>query len=237
MPKPLKLTNIKFGEKPKKDIELKPIIDPDETISEARDIIKEAKELYADIIEEANAEAMKIIGNAKEEIETIKKEAYENSYREGLNKGLNEGKVKAESIIAQAKEVKKILEDRKDKVIKEAEEELIHIVLEISKKIIGQELQQNNEAIVSLIKLALERCAFKNKISIKVSSEDYIYVLENKELIESLVEGVSEIDIIEDKFLSKGDCIIDTPAGQVNSSAELQIKELEQAFLFVLRNE
>ena len=240
-PKPIKHTGLKLVQSQKKDSDLQTNRSSNDSIDhmslEAENIIKEAKILYADIIDEANAEAIKILENNKEEIEIRKKEEYEKAYHEGFEKGYYEGKLEVDSIIAQAKEIKGFLEDRKNVILKEAEEELINIVIEASKKIIGQELQQNNEAIISLIKQALEKSAFKNNISIKVSSEDYKYVLENKEYIESLVEGVSEIDIIEDRFLLKGDCVIDTSGGQINSSAQLQMRELEQAFLFVLRNE
>lgn len=236
-PKPLRHVELKLVQSPKKVSSLETCEKSNENNSEAKNIIEEAKILYADIIDEANTEAMKIIESAKEEVEERKKEEYEKAYQEGFEKGYYEGKLEADSIISHAMEIKNCLENRKSAILKEAEEEVIHIVIEISKKIIGQELQQSNEAIISLIKQALERSSFKNKISIKVSSEDYKYVVENKEFIESLVEGVSEIDIIEDKFLFKGDCIVDTPAGQINSSVELQMKELEQAFLFVLRNE
>ena len=240
-PKPIKHTELKLVQSKKKGNDMQTNESSDGNIShvsvDTPDVIKEAKLLYAEIIDEANAEAIKILENAKEEIEKRKKEECEKAYQEGFEKGYHEGKLEADSIITQAMEVKSHLEDRKNEIFKESEEELINIVIEASKKIIGQELQQNNEAIISLIKQALDKSAFKNNISIKVSSEDYKYVLENKEFIESLVEGVSEIDIIEDKFLLKGDCIIDTPGGQVNSSAQLQMEELEKAFLFVLRNE
>lgn len=105
------------------------------------------------------------------------------------------------------------------------------------KKIIGNEIQQNKDIIISQIKIALEKCTYRDKVAIKVSSEDYPNVLVKKHIIESLVEGISELEIIEDKFLKKGDCIVDTPSGEVNSSIELQLEQLQKAFYFALRNE
>jgi len=202
----------------------------------AKDIIEQAKILYADIIDEANAEAIKIIQNANTDIEKSKNKELQRAYQEGLEKGYKEGRFEAESIINQAKAIKTFLEQRKNEILKEAEEEVIKLVLEITRKLIGQELKQNNEVIINLIKQALAKSAYKEKLTIKVSTEDYINVLENKEIIESLVEGISGIEIIEDKFLEKGDCIVDTPGGQINTGMQLQIKELEEAFLYVLKD-
>lgn len=202
----------------------------------AKDIIEQAKMLYADIIDEANTEAVKIIKNASIDAKKYKNKELKRAYQEGLEKGYKEGKLEAESIISQAKSIKTFLERRKKEIMEKAEEEVIELVLEIVRKLIGQELKQNNEVIINLIKQALEKSAYKEKLSIKISTEDYINVIGNKELIESLVEGISEIEIIEDKSLTKGDCIVDTPGGQINTGMQLQIKELEEAFLYVLKD-
>lgn len=247
MYKVYKAEKINFGKpKPIKHIEIKQVnasmrnkdVSSNEKSKDeiAQDIIEQAKMLYADIIDEANNEAAKIIQNANIDIEKSKNNELQRAYQEGLEKGYKEGRTEAESLINQAKSIKTFLEQRKNEILGEAEEEIIKLVLEIAKKLIGQELKQNNEIIINLIKQALEKSAYKEKLTIKVSTEDYINVLENKEIIGSLVEGISEIEIIEDKFLEKGDCIVDTPGGQINTGMQLQIKELEEAFLYVLKD-
>ena len=200
-------------------------------------IIEEAHEMYANIIEEANKEAKRIMEEKYNEIEIFKKKELEKAYEQGFRKGYDEARKKTEKIIDEAINIRQNLEKRKESIYKDAEEDIVELILSISKKIIGDEIQQNKNAIISQIKLALEKCTYKSKVTVKVSSEDYPNVLVNKGVIESLVEGISELEILEDKFLKKGDCIIDTPSGEVNSSIELQIEQLQRAFYFVLRNE
>lgn len=200
-------------------------------------IIREAREMYARIIEEANEEAKRIIEEKHAEIEKLKTTELEEAYNKGFSKGYEEAKAKTSEIIKEAQDIKMFLEDRKDSIYREAEEEIIELILDSVKKIIGDELQQNKDIIISQIKIALEKCTYRDKVTIKVSSEDYPNVLVKKNIIESLVEGISELEIIEDKFLKKGDCIVDTPSGEVNSSIKLQLEQLEKAFYFALRNE
>lgn len=234
MPKPLinKVENIKLD-----------IVKNDESIDDKNDsseydrIIKEAREMYASIIEEANEEAKRIIEEKYDEIEKLKKIELEEAYKAGFNKGYEEAKEITSDIIKEAQSIKKALEDRQDSIYREAEEEIIELILDSVKKIIGDEIQQNKDIIISQIKIALEKCTYRDKVAIKVSSEDYPNVLVKKHIIESLVEGISELEIIEDKFLKKGDCIVDTPSGEVNSSIELQLEQLQKAFYFALRNE
>ncbi|MCQ1528002.1 hypothetical protein SDC9_75040 [bioreactor metagenome] len=200
-------------------------------------IIRNARQMYASIIEDANNEAKKIVEQGYAEIEELKKEALEDAYGQGFDKGYKEAKEETQAVIEEAKIIRDYLDERKGYIYREAEQEVVQIILDLSRKIIGDEIQQNKDLIISQIRLALEKCTYKNKATIKVSSEDYPNVLVNKGVIESLVEGVSEVEIIEDKFLKKGDCLVDTPSGEVNSSIDLQLEQLKKAFEFALRNE
>lgn len=234
IPKPLvnKTENIKLS-----------IVKNDENIDKADidkeydRIIREAHEMYASIIEEANNEAKRIIEEKYIEIEKLKKKEIDDAYKQGLKQGLEDAKKKTSDIIKEAGNIVSYLNERKESIYKEAEEEIVELILSLVKKIIGNEIQQNKDTIISQIKIALEKCTYRNKVSIRVSSEDYPNVLVKKDIIESLVEGISELEIIEDKFLKKGDCIVDTPSGEVNSSIELQLEQLQKAFYFALRNE
>ena len=200
-------------------------------------VIQEAHEMYANIIDEANNEAKRIMEEKYKEIEKLKKAELEKAYEQGFKKGYDEARKIAKKVIDEAIDIRQSLEKRKEIIYKEAEEDIVELVLKISRKIIGDEIQQNKNTIISQIKLALEKCTYKNRVTVRISSDDYPNVLANKGVIESLVEGISELEIVEDKFLKKGDCVIDTPSGEVNSSIELQLEQLQKAFYFVLRNE
>lgn len=203
----------------------------------ANSIIEDAKQMYQKIIEEANSEAKAAIEAAESEAQELMSTSKETGYREGYESGYLEGRKEAQSVIDEAAELRKFLDDRKESIYKEAEEEVLQLVLEISKKVIGDELIQNDEAILSLVNMALQKCAFKKKLILKVSPQDSDFAIENKDRICMLVEGISDIDIVTDLSLSRGSCIIETPSGEINSSIDVQIKEIEKIFTYLLRNE
>lgn len=210
------------------------IPDPEEA---AGLIIEDAKQMYLKIIEEANSEAEAVIEAAELKAQRLISDSRENGYREGYESGYLEGKQEAESVINEAVEIRKYIDDRRDCIYKEAEEQVLQLVLSIAKKVIGDELTQNKEAILSLVNMALQKCAFKKKLILKVSSQDLDFVMENKDRICMMVEGISDIDIIPDLSLAQGSCIIETPSGEVNSGIDVQITELEKIFFYLLRNE
>jgi len=114
---------------------------------------------------------------------------------------------------------------------------MVQLVLDIAKKVISDELTQNKEAILSLVKKALQKCAFKKMLVLKVSPLDFDFILENKGRICMMVEGISDIEIVSELSLDQGSCIIETPSGEINSSMDIQIKEIEKIFTYILRNE
>lgn len=203
----------------------------------ASNIIEDAKEMYLKIIDEANSEARSIVEAAEAEAQKLMSAAKEDGYREGFEAGYLESKNEAQAIINEAADIREFLDSRKCDIYKEAEEQILQLVLDISRKVIGDELTQNKESILSLIKQALKKCAFKKKLVLKVSPQDNEFILENKDRISMLVEGISDIEIASDLSLATGSCIVETPAGEINSSVDIQISEIEKIFAYILGNE
>ena len=203
----------------------------------ANSIVEDAKQMYLKIIEEANAEARRTMEAAEEEARSLLSSSREEGYKEGYESGYLEGKNEAQSIIDEASEIKTFLDMRRESLYREAEEQIVDLVLSISKKVIGQELSQNRETLLSLVNQALQKCAFKNKLVLKISPLDYDFIKENKYRICKMVEGISDIDIVSDLSLPQGSCIIETPSGEINSSIEVQYNEIKKIFTYLLRNE
>lgn len=204
---------------------------------ESANIIEDAKKMYLRIIEEANLEAQKILETANREREEIHLNSAKKGNAEGYASGQAKGLNQAEAIIQQAAELKLKLDERSKSIYKEAEIEIMEMVLDIARKVIGEELTQNPDILVSLIKKALDKCAFKEKLSIRVSEHDYDYVNENKDRIVILTEGINDLEILCDKALKMGSCIVETQAGEINSGITVQLNEIEKAFEYLMRNE
>jgi flagellar assembly protein FliH len=203
----------------------------------ANSIIEDAKEMYLRIIEEANFEAQKIIEQANQNKEALMGQAAQQGYQEGYDSGYSHGLNQAAEYIQQAAELKSHLDARSRQMYKEAEKEIMQMVTDIAEKVVGEELVQNPSAILSIIKQAIAKCAFKDRLVIRVSEQDYEYVLGNKEWIAMLAEGINDLEIACDKALDKGSCIVETPSGEVNAGVRVQMNEVKKAFEYLMRNE
>ncbi len=209
------------------------LIEPSEAETEAERIIEEAKDLYKNIVSEANKEASEMRESAYAEVDNLNKKAYQ----EGYDKGLREAEKKIGELVDEAQSIRDFLDNRRTKQMREIESSVINLIIDIGRKVIGQELDQTPEAILSIVKNALSKGSFIEKATLRVSEEDYEIVNENKIMILRSVEGLSELTVVSDIALVKGSCIIDTPSGEINACVDVQLKELEKIFDFVLKRE
>lgn len=206
---------------------------PSEVELEAEKIIEEAKDLYKNIISEANKEATEMRDSAYAEVSDLNQRAY----KEGYDKGINDANKKIGELVDEAQSLRDFLDQRRKNQMREMEEDVVNLVFDVVRKVIGKELEQTSESVLSIVKNALAKSSFTEKAVLRVSEEDYEIVNENRVQILRSIEGLSELEVISDISLIKGSCIIDTPSGEINASVEVQLRELEKVFEFVLNRE
>ena len=199
---------------------------------QAQDIITEAKETAEQIKIEAQVEAAKLSEAAKEEGH---RQGYSIGYDEGYRQGLAEGKEQAkaqyDALIEEANQIKqKYLQDR-EKLYEISEKNMLMLAVDIAKQIIGDALGKDDKVYMELAYNALKLVQGHRKIQLKVSSEDFPYMLKNKNELLSRLKGVDDIQIIEDSYLDRGSCIIDTGNGIIDASVKSQMDKIESALV------
>jgi len=201
-----------------------------ELVDEREAILAKAREESESMLEEARSQALSIIDGAKKEAEEIKCRAEEEARRRGYEAGYNEGKSQYEALIREAEEIKARAEEEYARLLAGIETDAVNMILDIAKKVIGAELKQNKESILHLVRQAFEKCTNKERLVLKVSPEDYDFVNENKDKLLSMLGGAEEIEIKKDSSLCSGGCIVDTPFGSIDASAQTRLAMIEEAF-------
>ncbi|MDK2794773.1 MAG: flagellar assembly protein FliH, partial [Caldanaerobacter sp.] len=144
------------------------------------------------------------------------------------------GEEKAQALIEEARALKEEILEEKKRLYKEAESDMINVILEAVEKIVGKHVEEDKDLILSLIKKGMENYNAFDKVTVRVSEEDYEHCVKNKDKILKDVEFLDEINIVKDLSLRKGDCIIETNSGVINSGVTTQLKTLKSLFAGVL---
>lgn len=214
-------------------------------IKEYEKIINDSKEEAAKIIEDAEGQKESMINSAyirtKEVLEQSKEEGYSQGYNTGYNdgydKGYNEGKNKSDVLIKEALEIKNGYLNKKENLLKELEEDIIELVINIYEKVINKKNEEDSEMIISLVLNGINSLDLTDKVTIITSKEDFNILEMAKDEILAKASMISQLDIKYDISLEKGDCILETSKGNIDVSLKNQLDEVKELLTTILNNE
>ncbi|GAA0331809.1 FliH/SctL family protein [Bacillus carboniphilus] len=169
----------------------------------------------------------------KEQLRTqVQKEAYEEGYNQGRNEGYKDLSTlfdKANSIVSQAQE------DYHQHLI-DSEKTIVELAVKVAEKVIGKKLRQE-EDFISFSKEAIKQVKETKTAFIYVHPDNYEAILRSKNELTLLLPAESEIYVYANPELSSTSCLIETPGGKLDGSAEVQLAEIKQKLLEWLEEE
>ena len=213
-------------------LEAKPRLD-EELVQAAK---QQAAELLAQANQEINEMKVRADREAAQEAERVKAVALEAAKQQGhatgLQQGLDEAKrqmaeqLKQTADICNAMVAAAELESRR--ILLEAEPKIIELVLAISRKIICDEVEERPAVVLGLVRGALERVRDQNQIIIHVSPEDYEFILQSRQLLQTVVGAERSLTLTADAVLGKGGCLIETSFGTVEAGIDTQLESIRR---------
>ncbi|NMA65906.1 MAG: hypothetical protein GX957_06640 [Clostridiaceae bacterium] len=210
------------------------VLDADKELKISQDIIHKAKEEAAQLIRNAELEAENLLKKAKEEIENLRAETEQTAKEEGYKTGEELAQQHYSHLISEAQEIKEKCKEEYENTMSALESDIVELVLDIASKIVGDEIKNNEEAILSIVRNTINACTNREHVTLKVSDKDYDVVVQNKDRIISMVGSIEELNIKMDKNLDKGACIVETGFGSVDGSFNTRLEDIKQAFYDLL---
>lgn len=192
--------------------------------------IEAIQEQAEEILSQAKEEAQSILEEANKQAEDIKESAYKASFAQGMDEGIERGKITAmaecEKLrIEMAQHEEELQREYKERYAK-MESEIVDVVTEVFRKVTHVVSEDNKDIIIHLINQVLENAEFSHEFLIKVSKEDYPFMIDNQSKIYNASSQEMNINVIEDSSLEKGQCIVETDGGVFDCSLDIQLEEL-----------
>lgn len=206
------------------------------------DILQSAQLEAGRIIEEAKEAAESFVQQAAADIESSKQQALEDGHRQGYEQGFEEGRLKAmtemESQIQQAvdfaQRMQKVIDEEYKQRILESERHIIDIALSAVRKILAREIEENPMVVLPIVRSALEKVHDQEQITIRVSPDDFEFVMHAKIDLQMMVGREHSLSIISDRTVEHGSCVIDTSYGSVDARIDTQFEMMKKALQGVL---
>ena len=213
-------------------LEAKPRLD-EELLQAAK---QQAAELLAQANQEINEMKVRAERETAQEAERIKaataEAAKKQGHATGLQQGLDEAKRQMADQLKQTADICNAMvaaaEQESSRVLLEAEPKIIELVLAISRKIICDEVEERPAVVLGLVRGALERVRDQNQIIIHVSPEDYEFILQSRQLLQTVVGAERSLTLTADAVLGKGGCLIETSFGTVEAGIDTQLESIRR---------
>jgi flagellar assembly protein FliH len=205
--------------------------DADAAIAELSVVKADAEAEAAKIIEDAKRQAEEIAEEAKTSFENDKQEAKDTGFQEGHEAGFNEGKAEVDRLIERTRVVLERAQDKREEILAETEQEIIDLVLLISRKVIKNISENQRTVVINNVVQALRKVKGRGNIIIRVNLADVKLTTEHTKNFIQMFEGTRGIQIQEDSTVDPGGCVVETDFGEIDARIASQLAELETKIL------
>ena len=198
---------------------------------EAQSLKRAAQDDAEKIIAEAHVKAKEIEEASRLAFEAERKDAEEQGRAAGRETGFTEGKAEVARLIQRTQTVLERAQDKRSEILSETEQEIIDLVLLISRKVIKVISENQRNVVISNVIQALRKVKGRGNILIRVNLSDLKLTSQHLKDYIQILEGAKSIQVIEDTTVDPGGCIIETDFGEIDARISSQLAELETKIL------
>jgi len=179
------------------------------------------------VLQKARLDAARIIADAEETRSLIEQAARESAV-------LNAEADTESSIAEQVRDLRTALVNTIDEVSSlgasvtaKAEHTLVELALQIAKKIVGREVTIDREIALTLVKVSLAKLHNRSIATVHLNPIDFAFVQTHRERLDFR----GSLELVEDRSISVGGCLIRTETGDIDARIESQFDEISHGLL------
>jgi flagellar assembly protein FliH len=183
-----------------------------------------------DYLESVRREAAKIVQQAHQESEQIRRHA-EASGRAAAEAAAHQAidekiGMQLGTIIPALEQLLAELNDAKSEWARHWEESAIAVATAIAQRIIRREVQQQPEITLDWIRESLRLAAGGSEITLRLHPADHENLRSHVERIAHSLGKLSPTSVVADPGVSPGGCVVDTRFGQIDQQIESQLARI-----------
>lgn len=198
-------------------------------------------------LESVREQTRKMLVQAQQEVNQIKKQASEQGRQEGIAQGLKEAEKqsnqaiqkkaqqivqkKIQNVVPLLQQASQELEHEKQACLSRWESQSIELVLAITEKVIHRSIDQNPEIVKQRIEEVLKLTVGNSQITIRIAEQDIESLDEFQETVISTLSQHANVNLIGDASFTSGDVVVTTEHGVVDARIETQLERIAEELL------
>lgn len=180
-----------------------------------------------DILNDARDEAARIIAEAEEHRASVEQSLAEKAANETTETVEVEIAERVADLRARLAETITKVSVMGDRLSTNVESELVDLAIQIAKKIVAREVTIDREIALTLVKVSLGKLHNRSAAEIHLNPEDFTFVKSHTDKLDFR----GSLELVEDKSISVGGCLIHTETGDIDARIESQFDEISYGLL------
>ena len=165
-------------------------------------------------------------GTAEERLRAIAAETRQRAREEGLAEGLAEARALVAPALEAVAEAERQIRAREEDFLRAAERSAVELALAIAEKIVGAAVSARAETVLDVVGGAILRTTARHRLVIEVNPEDLELVSESAEGLAARLGGYQRLDVVAERRLERGGCIVRTEEGEIDARIGSQLERL-----------
>ncbi|MCF8024333.1 MAG: flagellar assembly protein FliH [Desulfobacteraceae bacterium] len=157
------------------------------------------------------------------DIEAIREEAYTKGKKEGRAEVEKKLHSTAQSLADALEQISRLRES----LLSKSKEDMVRLVMAVARQVVQTDVEEKEDIIVNTVKKTLEAAVAADEYYIRVHPEDLAIVKEHEPLFLAAMKGLQNIHFMADESISRGGCVAESRAGDVDATIETQLSEIK----------
>lgn len=176
------------------------------------------------------SEEQKIEQKVLEKLALLQEDAYKKAYTLGFDEGVQKAMAeKKEELDLQADETARLLisfNHIKEELVYQNEAHLIRLVYDIACKIAFDHIEQHEESVLKVIKMAIETAQIEENVNVLIAPQQLEFLEKIKAKSGRENEFLKNIKFVDSDQVSPGSCIVETNYGVIDARIEERVQKL-----------
>ncbi|MDE3155565.1 MAG: hypothetical protein KGN76_10715, partial [Acidobacteriota bacterium] len=164
---------------------------------------------------------------AQRRLAELEREAFTKGYAAGEQAGLEAGTTRADAMLRRLTQTLEELDGLRQQIVAQTERQMVQIAVAVARRILRREVSIDQDLLVAIARVALERLGETASATIRLNPDDYAAVTARH----GGQWAGARVTVTADAGVSRGGCRVESDLGFVDAGIDAQFDELVHALL------
>lgn len=185
----------------------------------------------SDLIAEAERQAQQIVSEAEKSAARIREQAREEGRAEGLEEAAKKAEEQLQASSRMLDSLAAELKAQESELMRLVSPRLASLATELAQKIIHREIEKDSSVVTTQAEEAVNKILEREKLIIRVNPADKDVMKNHKARLMTMFDGIDKIEVIADKKVERGGCIVETNLIKVDAQPSSQLEAARKTLL------